>query len=39
MMSSSQSMEEGASGMRFLLKVLASPATRASRVKLSGGRG
>lgn len=38
MMSSSQSMEEGAGGMRFLLKLLASSATRASGVKLSGGR-
>lgn len=37
MMSSSQSMQEGAGGMRFLLKLLASSATRASGVKLSGG--
>lgn len=38
MMSSSQSMEEGASGMRLPLKLLASSATRASGVELSGGR-
>lgn len=37
-MSSFQSMEEGAGGMRFLLKLLASSATKASGVKLSGGR-
>lgn len=37
-MSSSQSMEEGAGGMRFLLKLFDSSATRASGVKVSGGR-
>lgn len=38
MMSSSQSIEEGAGGMRLLLKLLASSATKASGVELSGGR-